>query len=330
MGSRGRLLLENPVNPLRIRTVCAEQTAGITMLKIYLFGRIRLQHEQSTIDAKITPTVQALLAYLLLIPGRSYSRDVLMELGWGDRPQDQARSCLNTALWRLRNILEPEGVRRGAYLQTGQAGDVGFNWDSDFWLDLESFESAANAILAAPWQAMDAQQAAQLEEVSRLYHGDLLEGMYYEWALQERERTRVVYLTCLGYLLNFYQFHNQLDKAIIIGQKILHHDPLREEVHREMMQIFIQNGQRAAAVQQYETCRMALQNELGILPMPETRALHDQILSDGNGEPVAVFQAPDDVQQAIDHLNHVLGDLDGMRQEVRRVLLLLNKAKNKS
>lgn len=312
--------------------VSLEQSAGFTMLKIYLFGRIRLQHEQSTINAKITPTVQALLAYLLLVPRRSYSRDVLMEVGWGDRPQDQARSCLNTALWRLRNILEPEGVHRGAYLMTGQAGDVGFNWDADFWLDLESFVSAASEILARPWQAMDAAQAALLEEITRLYHGDLLEGMYYEWALQERERTRALYLASLGYLLDYYQAHGPLEKAITTGQTILSHDPLREEVHRQMMQVYLTNGQRAAAVQQYETCRMALQTELGILPMPETHALYEQILGDGRGGPerVAMFPAPDaEVQEAIDHLNRMLVDLDGMRGDVRRALTLLNRAKNR-
>ena len=306
------------------------------MLKIYLFGRIRLQHEQSTFDAKITPTVQALLAYLLIQPGRAYSRDVLMELGWGDRPQDQARSCLNTALWRLRNILEPDGVRRGSYLMTGQSGDVGFNWASDYWLDLGAFESTANAVIATSWQAADEAQVARLEAVTKLYNGDLLEGMYYEWALQERERMRSIYLTCLAYLLNYYQAHQRLEKAISIGQKILHHDPLREDVHRDLMLIYIQNGQRVLAVQQYELCRAALQNELGILPMPETRALYDQILAEAQGLPQRTQKAAqdedasldDELTQAIERMHHILGDLEAARQEIKHTLALLNRVKS--
>ena len=299
------------------------------MLKIFLFGRIRLQHEQSTLDVKITPIVQALLAYLLIQPRRTYSRDALMELGWGDRPQDQARSCLNTALWRLRNILEPDGVRRGAYLLTGQAGEVAFNWDGDFWMDMNAFQAAARPILATGWEVVDDRAAQLLEQVTQLYHGDLLEGLYYDWALEERERMRAMYLNCLSYLLHYYRAHDHLEQAIATGQKILRHDPLREEVHRDLISIFVKNGQRALAVQQYELCCAALQNELGIGPMPETRALYEQILVEAQGEtsPVDPPRAapPNELAQAAERLNHILADLDAARQEIKRTLALLKR-----
>ena len=299
------------------------------MLKIYLFGRIRLQHEQSPLDVKITPIVQALLAYLLVQPRRAYSRDALMELGWGDRPQDQARSCLNTALWRLRNILEPDGVQRGAYLLTGKAGDVTFNWDGDFWMDMDAFQAAARPILADGWEAVDERQAQLLEQVTQLYHGDLLEGLYYDWALEERERMRAIYLNCLSYLLHYYRAHDHLEQAIATGQKILRHDPLREEVHRDLISIFFQNGQRALAVQQYELCCTALQNELGIGPMPETRALYQQILTEAQGETTPVDPhssvQPDELVQAAERLNQILADLDAARHEIKRTLTLLKR-----
>jgi DNA-binding SARP family transcriptional activator len=303
------------------------------MLKIYLFGHIRLQHDQSTFESKITPTVQALLAYLLIQPRRTYARDALMELGWGDRPQDQARSCLNTALWRLRNVLEPEGVRRGSYLLSGQNGDVGFNWDSDFWMDAAVFESTAQSILAAHWQSIDDQQAAQLEQSLQLYQGDLLEGFYYDWVLEERERKRALYLNCLRTIQYYYQHHERYDLAISIGQKILRLDPLREEVHRDLMAIYMKNGQRALALQQYEVCHTCLQNELGIAPMPETRALYEQILAESR-EKYILDQALDEnmsttrklaLQQAVEQLNRILADLDTTRQEIKRTLALLNR-----
>ena len=302
------------------------------MLKIFLFGHIRLEHERIRAIYKLTPTIQALLAYLLIRPGHTYSRDVLMDLGWGDRPQEQARNCLNTALWRLRSILEPKGVRRGAYLLSGQTGDVGFNWNGDFWMDASAFESIAGPILANGWQAMDDHQAKELEQVLLLYHGDLLEGMYYDWALQERERLRAIYLNALGYLLQYYRLHGHFDQAVTAGQKILHLDPLREEVHRDLMAIFLQNGQRGLAARQYELCCMALQNELGLSPMPETHMLYQQAMADQHALLLSTSKAlptePVNLLQATTQLKHILEDLDKMREEVKRTLALLKQANN--
>jgi DNA-binding SARP family transcriptional activator len=300
------------------------------MLKIYLFGRIRLEHEQIPISFRITPSVQAILAYLLLQPKRSYSRDVLMELGWGDRPQDQARSCLNTALWRLRNILEPEGVARGTYLCTGHADDISFNWDSNYWIDLSTFQNEVTSFLDTPLPELDDRKTARLESSIALYTGDLLEGLYYSWALREQERSRALYLKSLSRLMQYYQGAGLYDKTINIAQQILHHDPLREDVHRELIAVYLKSGQRALAAQQYETCRAALQNELGVQPMPETSALYDQAfagLSYSGRAPSPVTDCPsgEDLRQTIDYLKIVLSDLDGMRHKVKHALLTLEQ-----
>ena len=158
-------------------------------LRIWLFGRVRVAHGAST-EIGITRSAQMLLAFLLLHPNRYHPRDVLAELAWGDRPDDQARGALNTALWRLRHLLEPAGTPRGAYLRTTTAGEIGFNWDSDYWLDLAAFEKCANYILAIPTDAMQAEHARQLEAILPLCAGELLEGFYADWAVHERERLR--------------------------------------------------------------------------------------------------------------------------------------------
>jgi DNA-binding SARP family transcriptional activator len=56
-------------------------------------------------------------------------------------------------------------------------------------------------------------------------------------------------------------------------------NPLQEEIHREMMRLYLENGQRALAVRQYQICCSILAKELGIAPMEETKALSTQILN---------------------------------------------------
>src|SRR5258708_7046149 len=113
------------------------------VLRISLLGGVRIAHAAGSSESKVSHSVQGLLAYLLLQRPRSHSRDALAGLFWGEHRQDQARSCLSTALWRLRAVLEPEGVPRGMYLAITPMGEVSFNWASAYWLDVAVFEEQA-------------------------------------------------------------------------------------------------------------------------------------------------------------------------------------------
>jgi predicted ATPase len=54
-------------------------------------------------------------------------------------------------------------------------------------------------------------------------------------------------------------------------------DPWREEAHRQVMRVLAANGDRSAALAQYETCRRILAKELGVEPSAETQKLYEQI-----------------------------------------------------
>jgi DNA-binding SARP family transcriptional activator len=208
-------------------------------------------------DGRLIRAVQSLLAWLLLNRRKAHARETLAAIFWGEQTEARARSCLSTALWRLRQVLEPDGVPRGTYL-IAQPSVVGFNCDSDYWLDVAAFEDGAGR---------------GSEEAVACYTGDLLEGFYDDWALRERERLRMLYLDCLGRLLHRHSATGALDRALDCGRQILALDPLREDVHREVIRLHVRSGQRALALQQYDSCRTALEEELGVEPMEETRAL---------------------------------------------------------
>ena len=44
-----------------------------------------------------------------------------------------------------------------------------------------------------------------------------------------------------------------------------------------MMWLYVQNGERAEALRHYSRCADVLQRELSIAPMPETRALYEEM-----------------------------------------------------
>ena len=235
----------------------------MALLRIQLFGAVRVSHADQPRDARLIHTVQALLAWLMLNRRKTHAREALAGIFWGEEREDRARSCLSTALWRLRQALEPDGVPHGAYLISEPAA-VGFNCKSDHWLDVAAFEEGVAPLRTLRSGAGNGLDWSRAEAAIAHYTGDLLEGFYDDWALRERERLRLLYLECLTTLLRHYSETGTIDEALRCGQQILALDPLREDIHRELIRLHMRRGHRALALEQYERCRAVLDDELGV------------------------------------------------------------------
>lgn len=297
-------------------------------LRISLFGGVQIERDGEPDQSQISNTARMLLAYLVLYRDRAHSRDMLASMLWGDYSQARARNCLNTTLWRLRRILEPHGIPAGTYLLTVPAGELAFNLESQFWLDVAEFESRVAKITALPVEKVSLQDVYLLEDTVHLYKGDLLEGHYCEWALRERERLRLIYLDAMFYLMRFYCLQNNASKAIGYGQKIIAFDPLREDVHRQMIRLYLQNGQRSLAVRQYRLCEAVLRDELAIQPMRETQLLFEQVLSAEPVLPASSSNDPSEVDAAVRRLQSAIVEINHAQRELQKALAFFEEQKS--
>jgi DNA-binding SARP family transcriptional activator len=288
-------------------------------IKIHLLGTFRLYREHPDQKISLIPNVQTLLAYLLVQPGRFFRRDGIAGMLWGERTEAQARCCLNTALWRLRRALEGGDLSRGAFLICRPNGEIGFNWESDYWLDVQEFETEAYRVLSDSPEHLSEKSARTLQNILLLYNGDLLETFSGDWAIGERERMRSLFLRCLAHQMMYCKTNGDYEQALICGERILKIDLLREEIHRELMEIYVLAGRRPLAIRQYEICRSALLNELGILPMPQTRHLHSQILAE------EAKLNPLDIQQAMDGIQSALNNLEETRRDMQNLYALFQR-----
>jgi DNA-binding SARP family transcriptional activator len=208
-------------------------------------------------------------------------------------------------------------VARGAFLVTTANAEVGFNTESPHWLDVAAFEEVALRTTARPFHGASAKEAAQLEAALSLYAGELLEGHYEEWALAERERLHRLHMDCLVWLMRHHGFYGEYDSAIAFGQEALGLDPAREEVHREVMRLYLETGQRSLANRQFELCRSALQRHLGTEPTSETRALCDgAVRGVGRGEDGAAGR----IDGLVERLDAAIRRFDDARDELRRAV----------
>jgi DNA-binding SARP family transcriptional activator len=285
-------------------------------LRFYLFGNhcvARFGAEGQEI--KLLPAARGLLAYLLIHRQQRHSREALADAFWS-HDAEHARGCLRTALWRLRRDLEGQGP--AGWLLAGADGEIGLN-PNGYWLDIAAFESGLAHGLARP--ALDGDEAAALEDACRLYAGDLLQALYDDWAIRERERLRLLYIRGLSALLTYYRQEKLHEAGLDCAERILALDPLREEVHRDMMRLYAGLGQRSQALQQYGRCRQALEDELGARPMAETTALYRRLLAGEEATlPAPPPARPATVQQALRHLQRTAHSLEQAQGHFRHAL----------
>ena len=122
--------------------------------------------------------------------------------------------------------------------------------------------------------------AETLSAAAELYRGDLLEGCYQDWCLFERERLQNAYLTMLDKLMVRCQSAGSYEAGIAYGERVLRIDRAHERTHRRLMRMRYLDGDRTAALAQYDRCISALREELGVGPARLTSSLHDQIRTD--------------------------------------------------
>ena len=236
-------------------------------VSLRLFGGFQARLEPGVSLTLPTKKAQALLAYLALRPDPAHPRDSLAALLWPDRSDEQARASLRHALYELRKAL----VTSPAVLLT--EGDTVTVDTSLIDLDVAAFTRLLGE---------DTPEA--LAQAAALYRGDLLSGMsvseepWEAWLREARERLREQASDGLARLLAHQRKAEQLEAAIRTASQLLALDPLQEPVHRTLMRLHAQLGQRGAALRQYQHCVSALRSELGVEPEAETRQLYQEIL----------------------------------------------------
>jgi DNA-binding SARP family transcriptional activator len=217
-----------------------------------------------------------LLGFLLINQRTQITREKLIDTLWPDVILANGRASLSTALWRLRSIFEQLGVPAERCLKSSREW-VAFDPEIPLTLDLYEFQEQ----LTAANETTDlTSRESYLRSAIKLYQGSFCEGIYTEWCLLERERQERSYLRALGQLMADLLQRQDYDEAIGVGQSIVQRDPLREEAHRAIMLCYWKLGRRTLGARQFQVCARLLQQELQIMPMPETISLYHRIIAD--------------------------------------------------
>jgi len=257
-------------------------------LILRLLGEPRLLYGETSLAEFLARKEQALLIYLACQPGRRFSRDHLATLLWGETPQSRARYNLRRALWHLRHVLDEAGLPPEACL-TIEGSWIYAPATAPCWVDTRDFEQVLQACFqdTQPRFSPASESMRRTHRALDLYQGDFLAGFsvpnapgFEEWLVLERERLFLLLLRALTSLIQGFIARGERDEAISACQRLLVLDPLQEDIHRLLMRLYWETGQRAQALRQHHTYRDLLQRELGIEPLEETQDLYRRILRD--------------------------------------------------
>lgn len=210
------------------------------------------------------------LLYRLSSRMESVPREQLCFLFWPDVPETSARRNLSHLLTHIRralpdrDMLQTEDDRVG--LDTARTCS-----DTAVFTQLETC-----AALRLKPQAM--------QRVIDLYRGQFLAGFslpgnaeFEAWIRLEQQVWERLYLESLLALVKAWTVRGAYDTAIHCAERYLATNILDEEVHNRLIALYAANGDRSAALRQFEQCVMVLERELGVRPLPETRITYETV-----------------------------------------------------
>lgn len=233
-------------------------------LRFTLFGKPHIYLDDDPLDGLISAKARAILFYLAVNQERT-SRELLAGLLWSDMPERSARASLRVALSKLRRHLADylHIDRRNVDLVQTAALKMKIE------IDIIQFAQAA---VTEPRTAVSLYTAPFLHD---FYLRDA--PLFDQWVEGERQQLHQQAVTLLKQLATDSAAAHNLPKAITDLRHLLTLEPWREDAHRQLMGVLMQNGQRAAALAQYDLCRQALQEKLDTLPSAETTALYNTL-----------------------------------------------------
>ena len=248
-------------------------------LSLSYFGAFQAAVNGQPLNNFRSVKIQGLLIYLTLTAREAHSRDELAALFWPDDSESAAKQNLRVSLYRLRQLLgdDDDNVQQ-PFLLISRA-TVQFNPDSAYSLDVVDL--------------LRALEGSDLETVVSHYQGELLPGFtcnsssFDDWLRQERERYHRLALDALFNLTAQKLAQADFQSAQNLARRQLTLEPWREEAHRQLMQALALQGERSAAIAQYETCRATLAAEMGLEPAAETTELATRIRGQQMAQPYA-------------------------------------------
>jgi DNA-binding SARP family transcriptional activator len=254
--------------------------ASRSALRARFFGHFEMFCDDEAVPLGRNGKALAILKYLLAHRGRPVSQDHLMGWLWPESSPKKARWSLNSAVHTLRKLLGSCSSAAVNYVLL-EEGYYRLCPDVRVATDVEEFDALYERGRRLEKAGQRREAVAEYEEAVGLYRDDyLLEDLYEDWTMVERERLANAYVDMLWRLAVYYLESGQHQRSIWASYRLLEKDRCHEDSYRVLIRCYVELGLRGRALRHYRLCEEVLEQEYGTAPSAETQSLYSSLLGD--------------------------------------------------
>jgi DNA-binding SARP family transcriptional activator len=263
-------------------TVQGERSTAVQpSLRVRFFGHFEMLCEGEVMPLGRNGKVLNILKYLLANHTRPVSQDHLMGWLWPDSNLKKARWSLNSAIHGLRKLLSGCSASVSINYVSLEDGYYRLSPDVGVTTDVDDFDNHHERGRRLEKDLRMREAAIEYEKAIELYRDDyLVEDLYEDWTMVERERLANAYVDILDRLAVHYMEVGQHQESIRACYRVLEKYRCHEDSYRLLMRCYANLGLRARALHQFRMCEQILRQEYGTSPSPKTRSLYLKLLRD--------------------------------------------------
>jgi LuxR family transcriptional regulator, maltose regulon positive regulatory protein len=202
-------------------------------MRVRFFGYFELLCADRVVPLRCNSKAQTILKYLIINRQHPVSRDYLMGHLWPEASYKKARWSLNTSIYTLRRLVEstlPQGTCKNLILQ--EQGHYFLDPSIQLWVDKDVYEDYYVLGRCFEKKGRREEAAAEYEKAIKLYRGDyLIEDLYEDWTMIERERLSHIYTSILSSLADYYTHVQLYHESIQICYRLLQSDRYNENAY---------------------------------------------------------------------------------------------------
>lgn len=253
----------------------SNRRVGIALPGLYItcFNQFEVWRHEQPVTLCANRNGQAVLRYLVAQPDHRASADSLMEIFWPEEEPEVARHRLSVAISALRRSLNRE------YSCNNGGGYILFKDDIYRLNPAVEIQTDVARFLEFYQGAQHTDKLGNFLAACQLYKGAFLyEDFYADWSQLERERLSQRYSEMCGWLANYYLETKQAEQVVEWATRLIRENRCDEIAYSQLMQAYAVLGHRTEILRQYQRCKTALSEELGVAPAPETDQLFYRLL----------------------------------------------------
>lgn len=236
--------------------------------KIICFKSFRWIHNGEIIKWRTSKTKE-LIAYFIHNKGKFVHKDKIIETLWPDKHEKQATTILHTSVYYIRKTLKTMGIDK-AITYADEMYKLNL---AEIYCDIDDFNRIIN-----DKRSIDSENIKIFEKAVELYVGDYFEENDFIWARNEQERISKKYENILKQMANFYMKQKKYNKTIEYLKKILEKEPFIEEIHKNLLKVYIYMEDYKAFDHHHKQMIDSYKHELGIALNISKKELYDNYI----------------------------------------------------